>query len=287
MSYDLFFRSRNGSITGDAFERYFSGRPHWKVDLPQAVYQNADTGVYCVLEFTDDVSDGEEERFDVALNVNYFRPSYFILEVEPEITSFVRHFDLVVSDPQIGGMGDGEYRPDLLLNGWNKGNEFGYKAIAKHQGMAGEVPHLPTVDLLGAWEWNFKRKALQERLGELTFVPGVMFFVVDGKPSTAAVWPDGIPIAVPKVDYFIVPRNELAPKKLFRRVEDRTVVSAEIALPLLAKYGRKDQGTLILDYVEPPPEIAKFIQALPKTALQITGVSADRMLNSELVANAV
>jgi hypothetical protein len=286
MSYDLYFKPRTGRITSEEFERYFSGRNHYKVELPQAWYQNEDTGVYFVFQITDDVSDEEGERFDISLNINFFRPSYFILEAEPEVSEFVRKLDLLVSDPQVGGMGDGEYQPELLANGWNKGNEFGYSAILKQHSDPAAISHLPTSLLNNAWRWNYGRSSLQQHLGGTKFVPQVMFLVVDGKPSTAATWPDGIPIAIPDVDYFIVPRKELAPKKFFRRIEDRTVVPAAAVRQIFEKYSRKVGGERFLDYVEPPHEIADFVRSLPKTTFTITGVAADSMLDTELVERA-
>jgi hypothetical protein len=286
MSYDLFFRPRTGRISGDEFERYFTGRPNYKVDFPQAWYQNEETGVYFVFQITDDVSEGNDERFDVSLNINYFRPSYFILEAEPEVSEFVQRFDLVVSDPQVGGMGDGEYKPELLLNGWSKGNEFGYSAIIKQHEDRAAITHLPSAVLMKVWRWNHGRLALQRQLGETKFVPQIMFLVVDGKPSTAATWPDGIPIAVPDVDYFIVPRKELAPTKFFRRVEDHTVVPASSVREVFQRHSHAAGSSQVLNYVQPPRDVADFVRALPKTKFIVKGVAADGMLDSELVASA-
>jgi hypothetical protein len=242
----------------------------------------------CLLRFqiTEDASDEEGERFDVSLNINYFRPSYFILEAEPEVTEFVRQFDLVVFDPQIGGMGDGEYQPELLVNGWNKGNEFGYSAILKQHSDPASITHLPTLLLNNAWQWNYGRSALQQHLGGTKFVSQIMFLVVDGKAATAATWPDGIPIAFPDVDYFIVPRKELAPKKFFRRVEDHTVVPAAAVKEIFEKYSRKAGAAQFLNYVKPPREVADFVRSLPKTNFTIKGVAADSMLDTELVERA-
>lgn len=286
MSYDLYFKPRTGRISSDEFERYFSGRAHYKVDLPQAWYQNEDTGVYFVFHITEEASDEETERFDVSLNINYFRPSYFIVEAEPEVSGFVRHFDLVVLDPQIGGMGDGEYQADLLVNGWSKGNEFGYSAILKQHSDPASIAHLPTDLLKNAWQWNYGRSALQQHLGRTKFVPQVMFLVVDGKASTAATWPDGIPIALPDVDYFIVPRKEFAPKKFFKRIEDHTVIPAAAVKEIFEKYSRKAGAAQFLDYVEPPREVADFVRSLPKTSFTIKGVAADSMLDTELLERA-
>src|SRR5207244_3141265 len=129
-------------------------RRNFKIDLPQAVYGNEDTGVYFVFDLQGQPDDGEGSAYSAALNINYFRPSFFGLEAEPEVTGFVRAFDLTVVDPQVGGMGEGEYSADLFLNGWNQGNEFGYSAILNNPDNRKGVVSLPTARLMAAWKWN-------------------------------------------------------------------------------------------------------------------------------------
>jgi hypothetical protein len=109
--------------------------------------------------------------------------------------------------------------------------------------------------------------------------------LLDGDVKTAAVWPDGIPIAVPDVDYLIVSRKELAPRRLFRRVEDKTIVALRDALPILQKHGAVDtHGTLILDYDRPTDEIASYVTSLPVEKREVRGLAADQVLDRELVA---
>ena len=289
MSYDLYFMPRAGSIDPERFAAYFAGRPNFKVSLPQAWYQNDETGVYFVFQVkqetaASDEGDEEEPNHPVSLNINYFRPSYFILEAEPEITAFVRAFDLLVSDPQINGMGEGEYDRERLISGWTHGNEFGYSAILRAPGNGSDIVSLPTAALMDTWRWNLNRKTLQQELGESRFVPLVRVILRSGLPCTAAVWPDGIPIATPRVDYFFVGRRELAPRRFFRRVQDQTLLAWDNALPIIDKY-RSPQFTdfYLLDYDQPPAEVRKFIESLPSDASEIKGVAADQVLNRELV----
>lgn len=284
MSYDLFFRPRRGAIDAGQFEAYFSKRPNYTVNLPQAWYQNEETGVYFVFELAP-ASDGEEleQEYPATLNVNYFRPSFFILEAEPEVTAFVRHFDLTVSDPQLEGMGEGEYEPALLIRGWNHGNAFGYSAILKDPKTRSETKHLPSDVLKRSWSWNLQRRFLQGALGDSVFVPKIMYLVLDGEPITAATWPDGIPIAVPEVDYFIVPRKELAPRKFFRAVEDHTFVSYATALPVLEKHRSRGRPDFVLSYESPPADVIEFVRGLPKVQPNVQGMAPDSVLDRELV----
>jgi hypothetical protein len=288
VSYDLLFKPRAGSFESSRFNEYFSQRPHYKVAGGQAWYENEDTGVYFVFELQNEAEHEEGEYFPVALNVNYFRPSSFGLEAEPEVKAFVDAFDMTVSDPQTHGMGDGEYSSKLFLSGWNHGNEFGYAAILRDPANRENLISLPTDELLGAWSWNRARNGLQQELGESKFVPRIMFVLIDGQPATAAVWPDGIPIAVPRVNYFFVPRKELAPRRFLRRVEDQTLVSQAQVLPIFSRFAiERPDGILVLNYVNAPREIRAFVEGLPTDKREITGVSADKVLNRELVGKYV
>jgi hypothetical protein len=284
VSYDLYFKPRTGALEQHKIAAYFSSRPNYKVDPRQVWYENKDTGVYFVFEMQSGKDTEGTEAYPGALNINYFRPSYFIQEAEPEITAFVRTFDMVVADPQMHGMGTGEYVPELLRSGWNYGNEFGYAAMLGDPKNQKNVQSLPSATLLYAWSWNLDRQRLQNNLGESKFVPIVLFIFIDGEVKTSAIWPDGIPIAVPKVDYLIVPRKQLAPRRLFQRVEDRTIVALRDALPILHKHGTTDTGgTLVLDYNVPTDEIAKYVTSLPSDEREIKRLSADQVLDRELV----
>lgn len=286
MSYDLYFTPRTGSITPDQFTAYFSQRTHYKLDLPQAWYQNESTGVYFVLDLHAEGESQEHEgpHHPVSLNINYFRPSYFILEAEPEITAFVRAFDLLVSDPQIDGMGQGEYDPRRLISGWQQGNELGYAAILGKPDNREPVNSLPTSVLMNAWRWNLNRHTLQEKLGTSKFVPLIVFVALEGRPGTAVVWGDGIPMAIPQVDYLFVPRRELAPRKFFRRVEDCALIRWNDAWPVLNKFRSPGYSEfLVLDYDQRPREVTKFVESLPTDKSGIKGIPADEILDRELV----
>ena len=290
MSYDLFFRKAAAAITPEEFEAYFRARPNYNVDMPQAVYTNETTGVYFVFELSrgSKCNDSEEGADYVAtFNLNYYRPSFFILEAEPEVTAFVGHFGLAVSDPQMHGMGEGKYDAELFVQGWRHGNTFGYSAMLADAKNRTHIMHLPADVLNRSWAWNYGKKALQAEPGEFTFVPSIMFVNIDGKTFTAAVWPDGIPIAVPDVDFFIVTRKALAPRKWFRRMEDRTIVAFDAARPVLESHWSRRNAQYVLDYDIPPDSVAAFVRGLPTVQSAVTGLAYDRVLDRELVEKAL
>ncbi len=294
MSYDLYFKPRQGDLSYEMFDSYFRGRSNFQCESGEAWYENKETGVYFhflfqTQETAEDDGDEPHEYFPVAFNVNYFRPSYFILEAESVITAFVKHFDLLVSDPQWKGMGQGEYDAEKLVRGWNFGNEGAFGAILEDENNRASVSHLPTSQLHHAWRWNLSRCQLQNEIGEAQFVPQIMFMNIDGAAATMSVWPDGIPAVIAPVDYVCIPRKELAPTGFFHKgKEDVTFVAWEVALPVLIGHGtRNADGSICLDYVDVPSAVAKFVKSLPSEKRPISVVAADRMLDRELFERSI
>jgi hypothetical protein len=287
MSYDLFLSPRSGEIGTTRFANHFGGRPHYTVAGAQAVYRNEDTGVYFVFEYAardaDAANDGPHHP--VSLNVNYFRPSFFIREAETEVTAFVQAFDCVAFDPQINGMGEGEYDAEKLIDGWDYGNALGYQAFLG--GNPDRAVHtLPVAALMRQWAWNRDRRWLQERLGESHFVPKMMTLVADGQLMTAATWPDAAPIAVPPVDHFLVMRDELAPSRWFRKDRRPVLIERRAVEALFAKHRDvRPDGLHVLGYddAEPPDDVVQFVLDLSATDIEMNGVAPDQVLDRELV----
>ena len=181
----------------------------------QAWYENRETGIYFhfffqTQETTEDDGDEPREYFPVAFNVNYFRPSYFILEAESEIMAFVKHFDLLVSDPQCEGWGRAN-TTRLSSSGVGISETSAFGVILNDESNRAGVSHLPTSQLHHAWRWNLSRCQLQNEIGEAQFVPQIMFMNIDGSAATMSVWPDGIPVVIAPSTMCIPARSWLPP----------------------------------------------------------------------------
>jgi len=277
MSYDLFFKSR-ADASDEAVLGFFRDRARYTIEENRVYYGNDDTGVYFGLEF------GNHDRpgFPIALNINYCRPSYFILEAAPEVSAFVEALDLAVFDPQ-GAMTQGQFDSQAMMSAWNKGNAAATREI-QASAPNDEAFDLPSATLRQAWQWNSNRTQLQNKLGESIFVPLIMFASIEGDTVTSAVWPDAIPAVLPKVDHLCISRKEFAPRKLFRKEPDVTFVSWTQAEPVLRKYGTADQhGTIVLSYDTPPKELASFVRKLPEELRTTMRLFPDRVLDRELV----
>ncbi|MFT3807264.1 hypothetical protein [Arenimonas sp.] len=284
MSYGLLFKPRSGPFDPVGFEEYFRRRPHYRLEATQAWYENQDTGVYFHFDLQQ-ADDGDEgEHYPVAFNINYFRPRHFIREAEPEVRAFIQHFDLLVADFQTNGMGEGEYASEKLLAGWDHGNELAFSVVlGKGEGERPNVLHQPTEVIERVWRWNLDRERVQSTLDEDKFVPLVMFFRLDGELVTGCVWPDGIPMVLPPVDVLCLARKQLAPRRLFRKVEDMVFVRWQDVLPVFQKFGNSGaDGVVTLDYLTAPPEVAKFFRSFPARRENVSLVSAENVLNTEL-----
>lgn len=94
-----------------------------------------------------------------------------MLEAEGEIAAFVTAFDLVVDDPQMHGMGKGEYDVVRLHSGWNAGNQSAYDVLLEMPEQRSVIRTLPTTIVQQAWRWNYDLKARRENAGPSRFVP--------------------------------------------------------------------------------------------------------------------
>jgi len=295
MSYDLFFRKRSAEkqISYNDLADYFEEREWYEVGDNQFVYTNDDTDVYFVFDYTgEDEEDSDDESgsendptaLPVAFNLNYYRPHIFGLEAETEVTAFVRHFDLLISDPQSDGMGDGEYSPEGFLKGWNAGNEFGYQAILGREDSDEEPLTLPTETIEAVWRWNFERDAFYEEIDDDIFIPSVIFLLQEETIQSVAMWPDGIPTAIPKVDLVMMPRQELGPDGHQEEIDYLLLPYADVE-PLLANFpeGERHLPYRKLSYQTPPDDVREFFQNGKSNEVDLKRVAMDAILNAELV----
>jgi len=117
-------------------------------------------------------------------------------------------------------------------------------------------------------------------------VPGIFHLVVNDEVCTAAVWPDAIPELIPEVDYLIIERKELVSRDLlagqekgplvvpFAEVRERFVPYQTNAFPLTAYQ---------LPASRTPEGIREFVCGLKASPVSAIGISADQVLNRELV----
>jgi hypothetical protein len=258
--------------------QYFAARAHFFVAKDKVLYENPNTGVYFFMTlqhrrnvlFQSNVVAAEFE-------VNYYRPSFFAIEAEREISAFVAAFQPQIHDPQINGMGDGPYSGEKFMDAWNFGNVFSARdALSPNRNTAS----MPTEVLRAAWEWNY-RSAEREWRNPNLFMPDIMFFRIEGRPSRVVVWPQGMAALLPKADYVLVGRLVSGEKRygLARWSEVLEVVQS----------AGFDTATnpLKLMYLVTPPPIANWVANVPLIDINtLERLSADRILDEEVIAAA-
>lgn len=285
MSYDLFFRTRDGSsLDTQALADYFKQRPNYQVSEQQAIYENDATGVYFIFDIGDPGNEEDPGLAPLAFNLNYMRPHVFGLEAEPEVRALVDHFGLLVSDPQIDGMGEGEFSTEKFLSGWNAGNEMGCRAIFSRDPNHSAAT-MPTAQIEACWRWNMAKHALQETFDDSVFVPKLFFLRHGDGVRCAVVWPDGIPIAMPDSDLIVIQRKDVLPKRFLFSNED-VVIAERAEVERMLQEFPVEQGALpyrLLDYEVVPESVLACLRSLTATKEKPEAVATDHILNAELV----
>jgi hypothetical protein len=283
VSYGLLFKPRRRPADAGSILGYFRDRGDYKVEGRQAVYSNPDTGVSFTFE-TDEATEA-----GATFTLDDLRPSTFIREAEPEVAAFVRHFDWIVHDPQIGGLPEDAHDGDRLVAAWNRRHDAALRDLLQDPTRRAGLLTLPQAVLDQAWRWNRNRRTLQREVGEAKFVPRIMFTLLDGAVSTASVWSDAIPMVFSSVDYIIVYRKAFAPRKLFKRpVPDWALIAWKDALDALqSQVSERSPGTFEITYKSPPATVRAYMSGLKSLAQCPPLVAADKVLDRETMERAL
>lgn len=286
MSYDLYFTSP--VISFAEFQGYFEGRSHYQIGGKTAWYGNKDTGVYFSFDYndrnTEEVRDEEAPVYSVMFNINYFRPSYFALEAEVEVSAFAGHFGCQIDDPQTGIQGD--YRREDFIDGWNSGNHRSYQSILPRLTEADPpVPSMPAEAQERIWRWNYSRGARSEAMVEDRFIPLIFMVEHEGELVSFCVWPDALPSLLPEVDRLWIARSVLAPKPLFgKKEDDHCFVPFESMRALLAPYQIEEAGQRAYRLpLAMPTVILQQIRKLKPMRGEAKRVEPDKILTRELM----
>jgi len=243
MSYDLFFYKQKGrEITTDNISQYLSGNlvPANEGNT-QWFFENKDTEVYFSFEYNEpDVDTDVEEgitpidNFDdtnFSFNLNFMRPGFFGNEAFRFVEKFCRDLNLFVLNPQSNS--ENPYVPNEQeqFDIWNKTNLWASKDHFNEL----QTCYLSEEECYKAWEYNFNRQKLQQKLGDGYFVPKIFFFKTkqNNKPFTLTTWTEHIPIVLPASDYVLLTRQY---KKFFRKVKDTVLVSRTTLLDTFGDY---------------------------------------------------
>jgi len=237
MSYDLYFyKKKTNILTEQAFADYLNMNiPFNDNEFPkQWSYENPETGVYFMIDWNEPNTDKEDieiwdefeefQNLNFNFSINFFRPRYFGLETFPIIERILLELDLYVLNSQEGDEIEMPKKFDsgYLQNQWIAHND---KLSADYFDEL-NFKFMPPLKSDAMWWYQLHRKEIEDSLTADIFVPG--FFILNNKQDnqlyTACVWPNHIPIILPKVDYLIIKKQY---KRLFKHVEENGLISYE------------------------------------------------------------
>lgn len=247
MSYDLYLYKKTSSEHTSEFiwnELKHSIILDKSDSNDQIEYDNEITGVYFLVDLNEPNQDQEDidlfEKFDgfnytnISVSVNFIRPDYFGLEIFPMLSSIFERLDLYVLNLQ--ELDESKQNPLKwggveLTEHWLKHNQMVCSQQSNELGL--KYCKKQTSD--AAWIYSTFKQKLEDYLGEETFTPSVSY-IQNHKTKevhTFVVWPQHIPIVIPKVDYIIV-RKEY--KKFFRKVVETGILTYGVVMSQLSEF---------------------------------------------------
>ena len=219
MSFDLYFYlEKENSGFKEQVNDFFAGKKNFNTKTSEKYdgqfwYENENTGVYFSFDLT--VNSNDEEVDDraagyinscLSFNINYMRPLFFSYEAMPIVEEIADRLDLLIADPQDKDNPDGtpkKYSACELIDSWKKSNVWATD-IYKQKGatlyyLDGEISKL-------RWEYLMQKDALQDKLGDITFVPQMLIvrFKNSTELYTAITWSQSISEVIPKCDYVLI-----------------------------------------------------------------------------------
>jgi hypothetical protein len=247
MSYDLnFYKRIDQKISRQQIANFLDKQLQLTEDNQgDWVYQNEDTGVYCIFSLYEEESfdqeeeeGGEEEHqgykcIDLTFSINFFRPQFFGLECFPLVMKIKDAFDLHIESPQSGELFSSP-NFEILFNEWSALNQRYSLEYAAEL----DLQYLPIKKSNNSWRYNYQRVELQRILDENYFAPKIFYLKMKDSTEvhTAAVWPDLIYSVLPSVDYLIISKK----KGWLWRVETMNVVARSTVEKEFSKFIRKD-----------------------------------------------
>ncbi len=250
MSFDLnFYKKETNTTTITEMVEFLNTIPMLESRTEaQIVYENEETGVYFQFEIYEmDGDENDDENYfsnfldtNLSFNINYIRPEFFGVECFEIVDKLVEKFDLFVLNPQEEGEPI-KYQRGELLKSWLDSNKRFSKLYFKEF----ELNYLDLEKSNYSWKFCYNRNKLQEEFTEEYFVPNIFYIKRNGTETveTLCIWPEHIPIILPKVDFVLIERKV---KKLFRVKKENGLVEYDTIIKELGRFFENKEEYKIL-----------------------------------------
>ena len=208
MSHELILLARTPHQRTSVVAALLADR-RWTSTSTGLAYENPDTGVYATLD--DPADDPSSDREGIVVSINYARPSFFALEIVPQLVLAAQAADILVVDPQddmIGGSGAPKpAKADDLTASWEAGNRA---TSAMMFGAGGDAGTMPRGHAIAWWRYMLQKGSLTDRYGQTHYVPGIRLVRRAGSREVLRLltWTDWIPLILPDADVVAVLRSK-------------------------------------------------------------------------------
>jgi hypothetical protein len=246
MSYDLYlYKKKNKNITENDIAAYLDKNlPFNKSESDrQWDYENPETGVYFMIDWNEPNTEKEDleawdsfdnfEYLNFSLSINFFRPTYFGMEIFPIIETMIKKLDLYIlnSQDEIDSENPLKFNDGYLQDQWTRHNN---KVSIDHFNEL-EFKYMPLEKSNYMWWYLLHHSEMEQEMKEDIFIP--RFFVVENHEDyqlyTACVWTNNLPIVLPKVDYVIIRKKYT---KFFKSIEEDGFVAYETVIKELGNF---------------------------------------------------
>lgn len=286
MIYTLYFRATDGEISLKMFQNYFNNHPHYHVEGPQAFYRHADTGarfsfVYLHTDGGGSKNVRPEGTYRIALNLSYCVPAFFAMEALYEVEKLIDETQVVLYDPQSGGVGNKAFNGEVMFDCWMTHNEEALRQLVLSNTLEEKDYPLVPYDLLQlVWEWNYAKVNMQGIVGDDVQVPVIMALFDGEYVRTGVMWNDGAPIAMPNVDFVVVKQKEQDGQTVYG------AVAYEAIEGFVKAYAHIEGAAYVLSYDRVPDDVrAFFAQVTPERKFKRLDMSA--ILEKDIVEDAL
>jgi hypothetical protein len=267
----------DGSLGLETVHSWLAGRAHWSVESRQGIYENGDTDVHMVL----DLDVGRQGEAVLTAVLNLYRPSFFIAELEHEISHLVEDLGLRREVQGPDGPSTLDYSADDLVSEWHESNAVAHRAL---WGADPDPLHADREVLDRVWRWNAARWSTQDELGDEIFVPRLTGVINDRSVvRTGVVWADAIPTAFPDCDLVIVFRSAPRRRRVFGRGKTATALYSRDSIVRLlteADAAHIEADGLVVSHAS--AALTEWVSRLPSAAAAFRTTSWDRVHDREL-----
>jgi hypothetical protein len=279
--------AEDGCVSCDDLKAFLHSCGHLRYASPRfdgfdAEYLNKHTGTTILFHLRVSTIPDVESRYSfpgfnytgLSVKIEYFRPSYFVLEASTLIEAMCQEFHMYVLDPQLSPLLK-KCMAVTLVRSWEQANEKKVKEARACVRQSAQYclqdnlgredrPYMPRDKLMAWWKYAYRREEMTRRVRETpvkVYVPEwkVIRRVGQDKLLFAMTLAEGIGYIMPPCEVFLVKRN---------RFSEVGAVEAASLLPRIQEYLKPWSYSGMDFFILTSPDARRMARALRETPLE-------------------